>query len=68
MRDQANLEQGVHQMIHDLAINYRNLDQFFEQYVAFKEAREAARLNYENQVGEAISGRAGIPQRTAGHY
>ncbi len=58
MRDQANLEQGVHQMIHDLAINYRNLDQFFEQYIAFKEAREAARLNYENQVGEAISGRA----------
>jgi outer membrane protein TolC len=58
MRDQANLQQGMHQMIHDLAINYRNLDQFFEQYIAFKEAREAARLNYENQVGEAISGRA----------
>lgn len=58
MRDQANLEQGVHQMVHDLAINYRNLDQSFEQYIAYKQAREAARLNYENQVGEAISGRA----------
>ena len=68
MRDQANLQQGVHQMVHELAINYRNLDQFFEQYIAFKEAREAARLNYENQVGEAISGRARIPQCSAGDY
>ncbi|MFK7768755.1 MAG: TolC family protein [Mariniblastus sp.] len=56
-RDRVNLDQSIHQMVHQLTINYRNLDQFFEQYLAFKEAREAARLNYENQIGEVISGR-----------
>ncbi len=56
-RDKINIEQGIHQMIHDLTINYRNLDQFFEQYVAFKEARVAARLNFENQAGEVLAGR-----------
>lgn len=56
-RDQANLDQGIHQMVHQLTINYRNLDQFFAQYLAFKEAREAAYLNYENQAGEVLAGR-----------
>ncbi len=56
-RDRVNLDQGIHQMVHQLTINYRNLDQFFEQYLAFQEAREAARLNFENQFGEFMSGR-----------
>ncbi len=56
-RDRVNLDQGIHQMVHQLTINYRNLAQFFEQYVAFKEAREAARLNFENQIGDFLAGR-----------
>ena len=56
MRDQANLDQGIHQMVHQLTINYRNLDQFFEQYKAFKEAREAARINFDNQAEDVATG------------
>jgi outer membrane protein TolC len=56
-RDQINLDQGVYSMVHQLAVNYRNIDQFFAQISAFKAAREAARANYENQVAEFRSGR-----------
>lgn len=56
-RDQVNLEQGIFQMVQQLTINYRNLDQFFDQYIAFKESREAARQNYENQAAEVLAGR-----------
>ena len=56
-QDKLNLEQGIHQMVHQLTLNYRNLDQFFEQYVAFKEAREAARLNFSNQAAVVRAGR-----------
>lgn len=55
-RDQANIEQGTHQVVHQLTVNYRNLDQFFEQYIAFKEARAAARINFENQSSEFAVG------------
>ncbi len=55
-RDRVNLDQGIYQMVQQLTINYRNLDQFFEQYVAFQEVRKAARLNYENQAGEFATG------------
>ena len=55
-RDQANLDQGIHQMVHQLTINYRNLDTSFQQYLAFKEASEAARLNFENQISEFVVG------------
>ncbi len=56
-RDRANLEQGMHQMIHQLTVNYRNLEQFYEQISAFKEARDAARQNYENQLSDYATGR-----------
>ncbi len=56
VRDQANLDQGIFQMVQQLTINYRNLEQFFEQYIAFQEARVAARLNFENQAAEVIAG------------
>jgi outer membrane protein TolC len=49
-RDWANLDQGVHAAIHDLATSTRNLAQFFAQYEANREAREAARSNLEQQV------------------
>lgn len=50
VQDQKNLEQGIHQMVHQLTLNYRNLDQFFLQYEAFQEVREAARTSYESQA------------------
>jgi outer membrane protein TolC len=46
-RDWANLRQGQHRVIHQLATDIRNLDQFHDQYEAFRETRTAARLNLE---------------------
>ncbi len=57
-RDRINLDQAIHQMIHQLAINYRNVDQFHAQIVAFREAKEASRLNLENQLADFNSGRS----------
>jgi outer membrane protein TolC len=48
-RDQANIEQGMHQVRHQLAQNSRNLAQFYSQWEAFKEAREASKINLERQ-------------------
>jgi outer membrane protein TolC len=44
-RDQANLDQGLHAASHDLATTVRSLEQAYQQYLAFKEAREAAAEN-----------------------
>jgi outer membrane protein TolC len=49
-RDRANLEQGLHQMQHLLALSLRNLDQFYEQYERFQSVREAADKNLEQQM------------------
>jgi outer membrane protein TolC len=49
-RDQANLEQGLHQVIHLLAGNLRNLEQFYEQYKRFQDVRKAAKLNLDQQL------------------
>lgn len=58
MRDRANLEQALHQVNHELAASARDLAQFYEQYLAFREAREAARINLEQQAAEFLAGRA----------
>jgi outer membrane protein TolC len=50
-RDRANLDQGLLSTTHTLALSVRNLDQFYEQYEAFQEMREAARQNLELQMG-----------------
>jgi outer membrane protein TolC len=50
-RDRANLGQGLHAALHDLAGNMRNLAQFYEQYRAYQETRTAARINLEEQLG-----------------
>lgn len=50
-RDRANLGQGLHAALHNLAANMRNLAQFYEQYQAFRETRTAARINLEEQLG-----------------
>jgi outer membrane protein TolC len=58
-RDRANLEQGLHNSLHLLALSVRNLDQYFEQYLAFGETRDAARDNLEQQMARY---RAGLTQ------
>ena len=56
-RDRANIQQGLHATEHTLATTVRNLDQFYEQYEAFRETREAARLNLQVQFAEERAGR-----------
>ncbi|TWU38407.1 TolC family protein [Novipirellula artificiosorum] len=48
-RDQENLEQGLHQMQHLLAVSLRNLDQYYAQYERFQAVRRAARVNLDAQ-------------------
>ncbi len=49
-RDRANIRQGLHQIEHTLAASVRNVDQFFLQYEAYRETRDAARDNLEVQT------------------
>ena len=49
-RDRANLDQGMHATVHSLTTNIRSLDQAYENYAAFKAAREAARVNLDSQI------------------
>lgn len=58
MRDRANLRQGVHAAVHDLATTVRAVDQAYEQYLAFVEARKAARVNLERQLALYRAGQA----------
>jgi outer membrane protein TolC len=51
-RDQANLDQGLHAASHQIATTMRSLDQAYEQYRAFQEAREAARINLNVQLAQ----------------
>lgn len=60
MRDRANLQQGLHNAVHALATSYRNLDWYYEQYLAFREARIAARLNLDRQLADYRVGRQTI--------
>lgn len=48
-KDKANLNQGLHAALHELATTVRNLDSAYEQYVAFREASKAADLNVRVQ-------------------
>ncbi len=56
VRDQAHLRQGLHSATHQLALNVRNLDQAYEQYLAFLTTREAARENLAQQWAENVIG------------
>jgi len=56
-RDRANLDQGLHAASHLLATTMRSLDQAYEQYLAFSEAREAAKQNRDQQEIDYIVGR-----------
>jgi outer membrane protein TolC len=55
-RDQANLEQGLHQMQHLLALSLRNLEQFYAQYERYQAVRRAARINLEQQLAQYNEG------------
>jgi|GEM_PF-320470 len=55
-RDRVNLDQGLHAAVHLLALNVRNLDQFYEQYQRFQEVRIAATENLLNQTGRYEAG------------
>lgn len=57
-RDRANLDQGLHAASHQLATTLRSLDQAYEQYIAFTEARQAAEENRAQQEKEYQVGRA----------
>ena len=56
-RDQANLQQGLHAAVHSLATSVRAIDQAYEQYQAFKDARVAARINLDQQLADYRAGR-----------
>jgi outer membrane protein TolC len=56
-RDRANLQQGLHAAIHDLAANVRDLDSAYDQYLAFKETRTAAFDNLRVQIEQFGAGR-----------
>jgi outer membrane protein TolC len=56
-RDRANLEQGLFAASHILATQLRALDRAYEQYRAFKEAREAAAENIRVQLRTFQTGR-----------
>lgn len=55
-RDQANLEQGLHQVQHLLAVSLRNIEQFYAQYERFQAVRRAARINLEQQLAQYNEG------------
>lgn len=57
-RDNMNLQQGLHATTHILAGNLRNLARDYDQYLAYKETRVAARYNLEQQLAENNAGRA----------
>ena len=56
-RSRANLSQGLHAASHELGLAFRNLDAFYEQYLAYGETREAARVNLERQQADFRAGR-----------
>jgi outer membrane protein TolC len=56
-RDYANLDQGLHAAVSDLATSTRNVAAFFDEYKSFQEAREAARTNLDNQLADWQAGR-----------
>ena len=49
-RDRANLQQALHNSMHELATNYRNLAQYYDLYVAYKETRAAATVDLDAQT------------------
>jgi outer membrane protein TolC len=49
-RDRANVEQGVHAAVHQLAATVRDLENSYEQYLAYRDTRAAAYENVQVQI------------------
>ncbi len=49
-KDQANIQQSVHEAIHQLASTVQDIDSNFEQYLAYKDTRKAALENLQVQI------------------
>jgi outer membrane protein TolC len=58
LRDRANLEQGLHNAIHELSTSMRDLDSFYEQYKAYKETRKWAEINVKVQNEKFLKGQS----------
>lgn len=57
-RDRINLKQGLHAATHTLTATVRTLDQQYEQYLAYRDARQAARVNLDAQLARWQTGQA----------
>jgi len=57
VRDKVNLEQGLHNGAHEVALTVRDVDNFYEQYLAFRETRAAALVNLQVQIEQFRTGR-----------
>ncbi len=57
-RDRANLDQGLHNAIHELSSSVRDLDNAYAQYEAYKETRKAAEINVKVQDAQFRLGRS----------
>ncbi len=57
LRDRGNLEQGLHAAGHELAVTVRELENTYEQYLAYRETRAAALQNLQVQIEEQRQGR-----------
>jgi outer membrane protein TolC len=58
LRDRANLEQGLHAAVHELSGTFRSLAQSYEQYAIYKQTRQAALENLEQQTADFRAGRS----------
>jgi outer membrane protein TolC len=56
-RDRANIEQALHAATHTLALNFRNLSQYYDQYLAYSRMRAAAHDNLQQQMADYLAGR-----------
>ena len=56
MRDRANLGEGLLNATHQLASNYRNLAQCYDQYLAYQETRDWSQQNLDAQTAKYNAG------------
>jgi len=59
-RDLANLRQRFHGVVHDVAAAVRTIDRNYAEYLSYREAREAAAINLDQQRTEYDNGRKGF--------
>ena len=55
--DRVNLRQRLLEVSHELAFTVRQIEQLYEQYAAFQEARKAAKISLDAQVANYLAQR-----------